>query len=473
MRELSSLTKIQIANILSLIVFAVALAVEIYKYGFELIRAINIFNFLLAWFIFVNVIKVRRFVNDVSNIIRKVAHGNLEDRLVKIKEGGELKELAYNLNLLLDQAQTFISEIVHSVEKVSNRKYWRRPNVHGLDGGYKVTIQKLEKPLRAIEENDRFIQKAVLNEELSNIGGGIAANLMLISKDMEKVVEALERIKSDSERTLLVSREGVGQVENIIKDLREIIDMIGMSNKVIVSLAEKSANITEIVNLIKDIADQTNLLSLNAAIEAARAGEMGRGFAVVADEVRKLAERTQKATDEVSKVIMDLQSQAKETQKESERMVVKAQEAAQSIGKFKDVITEFEKAAQQTQSTALKTSDKVFLTTKKLDHIIFKNRVYSMVVNDKYEGVTLARHTECDFGKWYYSDRSLKYKDKSAFKDVEEYHKNFHDIAIDLIEKMKSGELTTKDKEKIVHTFELMEEQSQQIFKKLDEMVEE
>jgi len=384
MRELSSLTKIQIANILSLIVFAVALAVEIYKYGFELIRAINIFNFLLAWFIFVNVIKVRRFVNDVSNIIRKAAHGNLEDRLVKIKEGGELKELAYNLNLLLDQAQTFISEIVHSVEKVSNRKYWRRPNVHGLDGGYKVTIQKLEKPLRAIEENDRFIQKAMLNEELSNIGGGIAANLMLISKDMEKVVEALERIKSDSERTLLVSREGVGQVENIIKDLREIIDMIGMSNKVIVSLAEKSANITEIVNLIKDIADQTNLLSLNAAIEAARAGEMGRGFAVVADEVRKLAERTQKATDEVSKVIMDLQSQAKETQKESERMVVKAQEAAQSIGKFKDVITEFEKAAQQTQSTALKTSNKVFFTTKKLDHIIFKNRVYSMVVNDKY-----------------------------------------------------------------------------------------
>lgn len=473
MRELSSLTKIQIANILSLIVFAVALAVEIYKYGFELIRAINIFNFLLAWFIFVNVIKVRRFVNDVSNIIRKAAHGNLEDRLVKIKEGGELKELAYNLNLLLDQVQTFISEIVHSVEKVSNRKYWRRPNYHGLDGEYKVTIQKLEKPLRAIEENDRFIQKATLNEELSNIGGGIAANLMLISKDMEKVVEALERIKSDSERTLFVSKEGAEQVDNIIKDLKEIIDMIGMSNKVIVSLAEKSANITEIVNLIKDIADQTNLLSLNAAIEAARAGEMGRGFAVVADEVRKLAERTQKATDEVSKVIMDLQSQAKETQKESERMVVKAQEAAQSIGKFKDVITEFEKAAQQTQSTALKTSDKVFLTTKKLDHIIFKNRVYSMVVNDKYEGVTLARHTECDFGKWYYSDRSLKYKDKSAFKDVEEYHKNFHDIAIDLIEKMKSGELTTKDKEKIVHTFELMEEQSQQIFKKLDEMVEE
>ncbi len=473
MRELSSLTKIQIANILSLIVFAVSLAVEIYKYGFELIRAINIFNFLLAWFIFVNVIKVRRFVNDVSNIIRKAAHGNLEDRLVKIKEGMELKELAYNLNHLLDQVQTFISEIVHSVEKVSNRKYWRRPNVYGLDGGYKVAIQKLEKPLRAIEENDRFIQKAMLNEELSNIGGGIAANLMLISKDMEKVVEALERIKSDSERTLLVSREGVGQVENIIKDLREIIDMIGMSNKVIVSLAEKSANITEIVNLIKDIADQTNLLSLNAAIEAARAGEMGRGFAVVADEVRKLAERTQKATDEVSKVIMDLQNQARETQKESERMVIKAQEAAQSIRKFKDIITEFEKAAQQTQNTAVKTSDKVYLTTKKLDHIIFKNRVYSAIVNDKYDELVLTDHMECDLGKWYYSDRSIKYKERQAFKDLEHYHKEFHDIAIDLVDKMKKGELTTKDKDQIVRIFELLEEQSQEIFKKLDEMVEE
>lgn len=472
MKEVSSLTKIQIANILSIVVFTIALAVEIYKYGFELIRVINISNFLLAWFIFVNVLKIRRFVNNVSGIIRKAAHGNLEDRLIKVKEGGELKELAYNLNLLLDQVQTFISEIMHSLEKVPNRKYWRKPNYYGLDGEYKVAIQKLEKPLNAIEENDKFIQKATLNEELSNLGGGIAANLMLISRDMEKVVEALERIKSDSERTLSVSREGVRQVENIIKDLKEIIDMIVMSNRVIVSLAEKSVNITEIVNLIKDIADQTNLLSLNAAIEAARAGEMGRGFAVVADEVRKLAERTQKATDEVSKVIMDLQNKARETQKESESMVIKAQESAQSIGRFKDVIAEFERAAQQTQSTALKTSDKVFLATKKLDHIIFKNKVYSAVVNDKYEGLTLARHTECDFGRWYYSDMSAKYKDKVAFKEVEEYHKNFHDIAIDLIEKFKRGELTMKNRDQIVHTFELMEEQSQQIFKKLDEMVE-
>lgn len=80
---------------------------------------------------------------------------------------------------------------------------------------------------------------------------------------------------------------------------------------------------------------------------------------------------------------------------------------------------------------------------------------------------------ECDLGKWYYSDRSIKYKERQAFKDLEHYHKEFHDIAIDLVDKMKKGELTTKDKDQIVRIFELLEEQSQEIFKKLDEMVEE
>ncbi len=473
MKGVSSLTRIQAANALSILIFAIALVVELYKYGFEWIRVINLFNFLLAWFIFVNVLKTRKFIRDISNMVYKAAHGDLGERMTKVKEGGELRELAYNMNLLVDKIQTFISEIFFSVEKASNRKHWRMPNAYGLDGEFRNVVENLKNPLTAMEENDRFIQKALLNEEVSQLGGGIAANLMIIQKDMEKVVEALEAIKANSEKTLAVSEEGSKEVETIIRDLKEVIDMIVLSNKVIVSLAEKSANITEIVNLIKDIADQTNLLSLNAAIEAARAGEMGRGFAVVADEVRKLAERTQKATDEVSKVILDLQNQSKETEKESERMVEKAEKAAQSIGKFKDIIKEFGESALQTQAAALTTGDRVFMTSKKLDHIIFKNKTYSAIIGDKYADTTLARHTECNLGKWYYSDRSIKYKDRQAFKDMEQYHEQFHNLAIDLIEKMKKGEITNKDKDKILQVLQAIEDNSMKIFKKLDEIVEE
>ncbi|MFN3598568.1 MAG: CZB domain-containing protein [Aquificaceae bacterium] len=154
-------------------------------------------------------------------------------------------------------------------------------------------------------------------------------------------------------------------------------------------------------------------------------------------------------------------------------MVEKAERSAQSIGKFKDIIKEFEESALQTQAAALTTSDRLFMTSKKLDHIIFKNKTYSAIVSDKYENIALARHTECNLGKWYYSDKSVKYKDRQAFKDMEQYHEQFHNLSIDLIEKLKKGEITSKDKDKVLQTLRAIEENSMKIFEKLDEIVEE
>jgi methyl-accepting chemotaxis protein len=153
-----------------------------------------------------------------------------------------------------------------------------------------------------------------------------------------------------------MARQGGKTVESSLQKMRAIAASVRATANKVQELGKGSDQIGEIISVIDDIADQTNLLALNAAIEAARAGEQGRGFAVVADEVRKLAERTSKATKEIAQMIQRIQVETRsavEAMREGTRQVEEGVDSTAEAGKaLADIIRTAEQAGQMISQIA-------------------------------------------------------------------------------------------------------------------------
>lgn len=251
-------------------------------------------------------------VARVSNSLAEIAAGGGDlTRRLPADSGDEIAELAENFNRLMEKIRGIIKNVIVVTGQVSQ-------NVSVMSSATDDTVTSTSQQLKEIEH--------------------IAAALNQLTASAEEVARSAEETAKRTKEASNAAEEGTKVMSSSQATISRLTGQIEATAGKIQVLRDNSENIGSVMEVIRSIAEQTNLLALNAAIEAARAGEQGRGFAVVADEVRSLAQKTQKSTEEIESIITQLQKAADEAHMSMNTSIDSVQETSETSTRVENTL---------------------------------------------------------------------------------------------------------------------------------------
>jgi len=198
----------------------------------------------------------------------------------------------------------------------------------------------------------------------------------------------------------------------------------------IAKLDVRAQEVGGIVQIIRGIADQTNLLALNAAIEAARAGEHGRGFAVVADEVRNLSKRTASATTDIEKLVAFIRQESEQSRQQMTALADVAVDFSAQGQHTTTAMAQLASQSAQIEQNIARSALQGFCELAKVDHLTFKMQVYQVVLGLSATTTDHSDHRNCRLGQWYYQGEGQKrYASMTGYRELERPHQKLHEAA--------------------------------------------
>ncbi|WP_426551537.1 methyl-accepting chemotaxis protein [Bacillus pumilus] len=278
-----------------------------------LVSAVIIVGFLLIGTRFVY--RMTKPIVSVTNAARRMADGDLTLEEIEVTSKNEIGQLGTAFNQMTKHLRQLILQVQHGSRQLADSAAQFEETIH-------QTISASEQTSSSIE------QVSEASREQSDAVGKVASAIQEVSTGMQNAAEHTSDVSGHSISVTEKAEEGATLIQQFVKQMSSIKASVNEHHSTMAHVQAQFTGIEDLLGHIHAIADQTNLLALNAAIEAARAGEHGRGFAVVADEVRKLAEESSQLTDQISQLLANVN---KDTEKSSHSMTKVEQDVAEGV----------------------------------------------------------------------------------------------------------------------------------------------
>ena len=331
-------------------------ASEITHFSSTIILVITIFTGILAVIIAVLITRVITVpVNKLATAAKIIAEGDLSQEDIQVKAKDEIATLALSFNRMKANLHLLVGNVSKNVSSTT------------------VAAEQLAASTDqvAISSNDVAHRVEITSEGANQaaITGQESVKAMdETAHGVQRIAEAAQNLNGKALDTQTIAQEGEKTLQTVEKQMEVIQDSSYETSKRIEQLSLQSSEIGEIIKVITDITEQTNLLALNAAIEAARAGEHGKGFAVVADEVRKLAEQSKESASKIVGLTTSIQQETKEVEKAVNVTVQNVEEGVtfiqnaqvsfdQIMSAIQDITTQIENVSASTQEISASTEE--------------------------------------------------------------------------------------------------------------------